>query len=116
MASRGRTFTMAPGASCYAILSFVTFYFAVTLLAMCPIEANLRFISAAWYMAFCAIVAYTRYRVRHHRQILHGDVLTDMCIAVLFYPLALVQHEKELRAPDDSYGASLDKESEEKEA
>ena len=58
----------------------------------------------------------TRYRVRRHRQIKHGDVLTDMCIAVLFYPLALVQHEKELRAPDDSYGASLDKESEEKEA
>ena len=54
--------------------------------------------------------------MRHHRQIKHGDVLTDMCIAVLFYPLALVQHEKELRAPDDSYGASLDKESEEKEA
>ena len=54
--------------------------------------------------------------VRHHRQIKHGDVLTDMCIAVLFYPLALVQHEKELRAPDDFYGGSLDKESEEKEA
>ena len=47
--------------------------------------------------------------------ILHGDVLTDMCIAVLFYPLALVQHEKELRAPDDFYGAS-EKEAEEKEA
>ena len=61
-------------------------------------------------------VAYTRYRVRHHRGILHGDVLTDMCIAVLFYPLALVQHEKELRAPDDFYDGSLDKESEEKEA
>ena len=59
--------------------------------------------------------AYTRYRVRHRRQIKHGDVLTDMCIAVLFYPLALVQHEKELRAPDDSYGAS-EKEAEEKEA
>ena len=107
-------FTMAPAASCYAILSFVTFYFAVTLLAMCPIEANLRFIAAAWYMAFAAIVAYTRYRVRRHRQILHGDVLTDMCIAVLFYPLALVQHEKELRAPDDFY--IPEKESEEKEA
>ena len=105
---------MAPAASCYAILSFVTFYFAVTLLAMCPIEANLRFISAAWYLAFAAIVAYTRYRVRHHRRILHGDVLTDMCIAVLFYPLALVQHEKELRAPDDFY--IPEKESEEKEA
>ena len=64
--------------------------------------------------AFAAIVAYTRYRVRHHRQILHGDVLTDMCIAVLFYPLALVQHEKELRAPDDFY--IPEKESEEKEA
>ena len=50
--------SMAPGASCYAILSFVTFYFAVTLLAMCPIEANLRFISAAWYMAVPS--AYTR--------------------------------------------------------
>ena len=60
--------------------------------------------------------AYTRYRVRHHRQIKHGDVLTDMCIAVLFYPLALVQHEKELRAPDDFYDGSLDKEAEEKEA
>ena len=107
---------MAPAASCYATLGFVTFYFAVTLLAMCPIEANLRFIAAAWYMAFCAIVAYTRYRVRHHRQIKHGDVLTDMCIAVLFYPLALVQHEKELRAPDDFYDGSLDKEAEEKEA
>ena len=105
---------MAPAASCYAILSFVTFYFAVTLLAMCPIEANLRFISAAWYMAFAAIVAYTRYRVRRHRQILHGDVLTDACIAVLFYPLALVQHEKELRAPDDFY--IPEKASEEKEA
>ena len=76
---------------------------------------RLRFIAAAWYLAFAAIVAYTRYRVRHHRGILHGDVLTDMCIAVLFYPLALVQHEKELRAPDDFYGAS-EKESEEKEA
>ena len=65
-------------------------------------------------MAFAAIVAYTRYRVRHHRQILHGDVLTDMCIAVLFYPLALVQHEKELRAPDDFY--IPEKASEEKEA
>ena len=65
-------------------------------------------------MAFGAIVAYTRYRVRRHRQILHGDVLTDMCIAVLFYPLALVQHEKELRAPDDFY--IPEKESEEKEA
>ena len=108
------TFTMAPAASCYATLGFVTFYFAVTLLAMCPIEANLRFIAAAWYMAFSAIVAYTRYRVRRHRQILHGDVLTDMCIAVLFYPLALVQHEKELRAPDDFY--IPEKESEEKEA
>ena len=108
------TFTMAPAASCYATLGFVTFYFAVTLLAMCPIEANLRFIAAAWYMAFAAIVAYTRYRVRRHRQILHGDVLTDMCIAVLFYPLALVQHEKELRAPDDFY--IPEKESEEKEA
>ena len=62
-----------------------------------------------------AIVAYTRYRVRHHRQILHGDVLTDTCLAVLFYPLALVQHEKELRAPDDSYGGP-EKEAEEKEA
>ena len=109
------TFTMAPAASCYATLGFVTFYFAVTLLAMCPIEANLRFISAAWYLAFAAIVAYTRYRVRRHRQILHGDVLTDMCIAVLFYPLALVQHEKELRAPDDIVYIS-EKESEEKEA
>ena len=66
-------------------------------------------------LAFSAIVAYTRYRVRHHRQILHGDVLTDMCIAVLFYPLALVQHEKELRAPDDIVYIS-EKESEEKEA
>ena len=54
--------------------------------------------------------------MRRHRQILHGDVLTDMCIAVLFYPLALAQHEKELRAPDDFYDASLHKESEEKEA
>ena len=54
--------------------------------------------------------------MRHHRQIQHGDVLTDMCIAVLFYPLALVQHEKELRAPDDAYDVSLAKESEEKEA
>ena len=99
----------------HATLGFVTFYFAVTLLAMCPIEANLRFIAAAWYVAFCAIVAYTRYRVRRHRQIKHGDVLTDMCIAVLFYPLALVQHEKELRAPDDFYGGS-EKEAEEKEA
>ena len=53
--------------------------------------------------------------MRHHRGILHGDVLTDACIAVLFYPPALVQHEKELRAPDDFYGAS-EKESEEKEA
>ena len=106
---------MAPASSCYATLGFVTFYFAVTMLAMCPIEANLRFIAAAWYMAFAAIVAYTRYRVRRHRQILHGDVLTDMCIAVLFYPLALVQHEKELSAPDDFYCAS-EKESEEKEA
>ena len=61
------TFTMAPAAACYATLGFVTFYFAVTLLAMCPIEANLRFIAAAWYMAFSAIVAYTRYRVRRHR-------------------------------------------------
>ena len=78
------------------------------------LQANLRFIAAAWYMAFAAIVAYTRYRVRRHRQILHGDVLTDMCIAVLFYPLALVQHEKELRAPDDFY--IPEKESEEKEA
>ena len=68
-----------------------------------------------WYMAFAAIVAYTRYRVRRHRQILHGDVLTDMCIAVLFYPLALAQHEKELRAPDDIVYIS-EKESEEKEA
>ena len=50
-----------------------------------------------------------------YRGILHGDVLTDMCIAVLFYPLALVQHEKELRAPDDFYDVS-EKESEEKEA
>ena len=37
-----------------------------------------------------------------------------MCIAVLFYPLALAQHEKELRAPDDFY--IPEKESEEKEA
>ena len=106
--------TLASSPLPHAILSFVTFYFAVTLLAMCPIEANLRFVAAAWYLAFCAIVAYTRYRVRRHRQILHGDVLTDMCIAVLFYPLALVQHEKELRAPDDFY--IPEKESEEKEA
>ena len=53
--------------------------------------------------------------MRHHRQIKHGDVLTDMCIAVLFYPLALVQHEKELRAPDDIVYIS-EKASEEKEA
>ena len=38
-----------------------------------------------------------------------------MCIAVLFYPLALAQHEKELRAPDDVSFYS-EKESEEKEA
>ena len=70
--------------------------------------------SRIFWLRFTA-VAYTRYRVRHHRQIKHGDVLTDMCIAVLFYPLALVQHEKELRAPDDFHGAS-EKEAEEKEA
>ena len=67
------------------------FYLAVTLLALCPIEANLRMISGAWYLAFGGIVAYSRYCVRFFLNIEHGDFLTDACIGVLFYPLALVQ-------------------------
>ena len=52
--------------------------------------------------------------LRHHREIKHGDVLTDMCIAVLFYPLALVQHEKESAAAR-RHTTGLGKEAEEKE-
>ena len=69
----------------------------------------------------CAIYAPTQnvwIVVRHHRQIKHGDVLTDMCIAVLFYPLALVQHDFGLARIRTTPTCSLPgtKESEEKEA
>jgi hypothetical protein len=94
----------------------VTFVAAIVFLAMRPIEANLRFISASFYLAFAAIVAYTRHRTRLFRNIKHGDFLTDACIAVLFYPLALVQHEKELRAPDNYFGGAKASAEEEKRA
>ena len=41
-------------------------------------------------------MAYARYCTRTFLGIEHGDGLTDACIGVCFYPLALVQHEKEL--------------------
>lgn len=99
--------TRNPHATSYSILAAGIFYLAVTLLALCPIEANLRMISGAWYLAFGGIVAYSRYCVRFFLNIEHGDFLTDACIGVLFYPLALVQHEKELALAADGADARV---------
>jgi choline-glycine betaine transporter len=102
-------------ANVYSALSGLIFYFAIVLLAMCPIEANLRMISGAWYLAFATIVAYTRYATRQFLKIQHGDLLTDMCIATLFYPLALVQHDKELAMPYADEGPDDEKKEAEEE-
>ena len=79
----------------WTVLSGVFFYGAILLLIGAPWEANLRMISGAFYLAFASIVAYTRYMTRTGLGIKTGDAMTDCCIAVLFYPLALAQCEKE---------------------
>lgn len=83
-------------ATFYSGLLFCLFYFAVTLLAMAPMEANLRMIAGSFYLAAMAVVTYSRQQTRKHLKIEHGDILTDACISVLFYPLVLTQLEKEL--------------------
>ena len=55
---------------------------------MARLDANLRMIAGAFYMAFASIVAYCRYKVRHLCGIQTGDLLTDYCLAVLFCCLA----------------------------
>jgi len=85
-----------PAANYYAAAYGVLFYFAIALLALSPLDANLRFCSAAFYLAASCVPAYTRRVVRKHCAIEHGDLVTDACLAVLVYPFALVQHEKEL--------------------
>ena len=59
-------------------------------------DANLRMIAGAFYMAAVAVVAYARQQTRQYLGIKHGDLLSDYCIAVLFYPMALTQIEREL--------------------
>ena len=80
----------------YAVLMALTFYFAVACLAMARLDANLRMIAGAFYMAAVAVVAYARQQTRQYLGIKHGDLLSDYCIAVLFYPMALTQIEREL--------------------
>ena len=79
----------------WTVLSGVFFYGAILLLIGAPWEANLRMIAGAFYLAFASIVAYTRYMTRTGIGIKTGDAMTDCCIAVCFYPLALAQCERE---------------------
>ncbi|KAH8045762.1 BCCT, betaine/carnitine/choline family transporter [Aureococcus anophagefferens] len=65
----------------YTALAFLIFYFGVVLLLLAPMEANLRMIAGAFYMAFAAVVAYCRYSVRKKLGIATGDLMTDYCIA-----------------------------------
>ena len=68
-------------ATFYSGLLFCLFYFAVTLLAMAPMEANLRMIAGSFYLAAMAVVTYSRQQTRKHLKIEHGDILTDACIS-----------------------------------
>ena len=90
----------------YTALAFLIFYFGVVLLLLAPMEANLRMIAGAFYMAFAAVVAYCRYSARKKLGIATGDLMTDYCIAVLFYPLALAQCEREIDLGPVRYAAA----------
>lgn len=92
-----------PLALSYAALHGALWLASVVLLAISPLDANLRMCAAAFYLGCAVIVAYTRRAVRAHCAIEHGDLITDACIGVLFYNFAIVQHEKELDA--DAGGA-----------
>jgi choline-glycine betaine transporter len=92
-----------PLAATYAALHGALWVFAVALLALSPLDANLRMCAAAVYLGCATVVAYARRAVRTHCRIEHGDLLTDACIGVLFYPFAIVQHEKELDADAGDY-------------
>ena len=60
----------------YAVLMALTFYFAVACLAMARLDANLRMIAGAFYMAAVAVVAYARQQTRQYLGIKHGDLLS----------------------------------------
>ena len=79
----------------WTVLSGIFFYGAILLLIGAPWEANLRMIAGTFYLAFASLVAYTRYMTRTGLGIKTGDAMTDCCIAVCFYPLALAQCERE---------------------
>ena len=61
----------------YTVMAGVTFYFALVLLILSPMEQNLRMIAAAFYLAFATVVAYTRYATRTQLGIQTGDLMTD---------------------------------------
>ncbi|KAJ1459241.1 BCCT family transporter-domain-containing protein [Pelagophyceae sp. CCMP2097] len=84
-------------ANLYMVGSFLTFATTVTFLSMSRIEANLRMVSAAFYLAFACIVAAARNSTRQHLAVQKGDALSDVCIAILFYPLALAHMDRELK-------------------
>ena len=79
----------------YTIISAFALYFGSFLLICSIWEANLRMIAATLYLAFATVVSYTRYMTRTGLGIQQGDAMTDVCISVCFYPLALLQCEEE---------------------
>lgn len=69
---------------------------AVVLLALCPIEANLRMASAAFYFFFTFFTSAARYMTRNAVKCERGDLVTDYIAGLLLYPLVLAQCECEL--------------------
>ena len=85
-----------PRALLLALVSCLALYLGGLFLLLAPVEANLRMAAAACYLLFASIVAYCRYATRAALGVEVGDPVTDCCVAVLAYPLVLLQCEREV--------------------
>ncbi|KAJ8600303.1 hypothetical protein CTAYLR_000720 [Chrysophaeum taylorii] len=90
-ATRGETCPRFP-----VVASFCVFLAAIVFLALTPIEANLRMVSATCYLAFAVFVTMARWETRVSVKCERGDVCTDYIAALILYPLVLAHCEAEL--------------------
>mmetsp|Transcript_4035 Transcript_4035/g.13163 ORF Transcript_4035/g.13163 Transcript_4035/m.13163 type:complete len:763 (-) Transcript_4035:1296-3584(-) len=78
------------------------YYAAVALLCLSPVQANLRMIAGATYVAFACVLCTVRYDTRQVINCQRGSIVSDFITALLCFPLVLAHCNVEL-----SYGPIL---------
>jgi len=78
------------------IFAAILWLAAIVFLALCPIEANLRMLSATCYVFFTCFTCWARHQTRDALNCERGDIFTDYIAGLILFPFVLQHCETEL--------------------